>query len=421
MKRAFLQDGRRSGWDHLVRKLGLFSLILATVAVISPQSGKADVDGDFGVWLEVLREEAASLGIRKSTVDSALGNIALIPRVIELDRRQPEFTMTFRQYMERLVNEGRVKRGHEALSANRALFNKVSAKYGVPERFLIAFWGLETDFGRYAKGHFPVIAALVTLSYDGRRSAFFRKELFNALRILDEGHIGFDDMKGSWAGAMGHFQFIPTTFNAYAVDYDGDGRRNIWGNMGDAVASAANFLSASGWKREETWGREVRLPDDFNYTLSGLRIRKPLEEWQTIGVRKVDGSALPRVPGISGSIIVPSGHAGPAFLVYGNFRTIMDWNRSEFYALAIGHLADRLAGLPELSTLGPKDETGLSFAETTELQNLLNAKGFDPGGADGIVGSKTREAIRAFQKMVGLPPDGHPSASFLDALRRNQN
>lgn len=370
----------------------------------------------FDVWLQDLRTEAAAKGISSATLDAALTGLEPIPRVIELDRRQPEFTWTFRDYMTKLVNGDRIAKGKRKYAENKVLLDEIGRRYGINPRYLIAFWGLETDFGRLAEGYFPTIAALATLAHDGRRSAFFREQLLAALKILDQGHITPARMKGSWAGAMGHFQFIPTTFAAYAQDYDGDGRRDIWSNTADAYASAANFLTKSGWNDGETWGREVILPQGFDFNLAGLQVKKPLAEWQALGLRRIDGRDLP-VADLQASVVAPAGAAGPAFLVYGNFRTIMVWNRSIFYALAVGHLADRIVGQGPLTTLGPEHSRGLTFDEGQELQRRLTDLGFDTGGVDGVVGPKSREAIRDFQRAAGQAPDGHPSVELLERVR----
>lgn len=294
----------------------------------------------FGQWLEGLRLEARAKGIREATLDQVLSGLKPIPRVIELDRRQPEFTLTFRQYMGRVASAARVRKGRRKLRQNRPLLEKVARKYGVQPRFIVAFWGIETDFGRLTGG-FPVISALATLAYDGRRSAYFRKELLNAIKIIDDGHIKAADMTGSWAGAMGQSQFMPSSFLAYAVDYDGDGRKNIWTSRKDVFASTANYLARVGWKGDQTWGRAVRLPAGLNPALAGLKIRKRLSQWRKLGVRRADGSDLPK-RNLMASLIFAEGPGSQAFLVYGNYRAILKWNRSTFYALAVGSLADRM-------------------------------------------------------------------------------
>ena len=294
---------------------------------------------DFKAWLQDLRAEALERGIKAATLDGALDNIALIPRVIELDRRQPEFTLTFTQYRDRVVPLSRIKKGRRKLAENRALLQEIGTKIGVQPRFIVALWGIETDFGRVTGG-FSVIPALATLAFDGRRSAYFRKELHNALRILDEGHITPKAMVGSWAGAMGQSQFMPSSFLAHALDYDGDGRRDIWTTREDVFASAANYLAKSGWRADQTWGREVKLPADFDPALADLKVRKQISEWQALGVRRANGDDLPARQ-LSASIVLPEkGKMSPAYMVYGNYRTTLLWNRSTYFALAVGLLSD---------------------------------------------------------------------------------
>ncbi|MBL4615555.1 MAG: lytic murein transglycosylase [Magnetovibrio sp.] len=393
------------------------AIALVVILVFALSSPVQAQEQSFNAWLGDLRADARSKGISAATLEAALTGLEPIPRVIELDRRQPEFTWTFRKYQEKLVNDQRIKTAKKKLAANAKLLNEIGKKYGIHPRFLVAFWGLETDFGRLAEGYFPTIAALATLAHDGRRSKFFRAQLLAALKIIDQGHISVERMKGSWAGAMGHFQFIPTTFDAYATDYDGDGKIDIWGNQADAYASAANFLTKSGWKDDEIWGREVVLPDGFDFNLAHMKVKKTLAQWQAMGVRKVGGVKLPRVD-MQASIVAPAGAQGPAFLIYGNFRTIMVWNRSIFYALAVGQLADRMVGRAKFTTLGPKGGRGLSHAEGKDLQQRLTDMGFDTGGVDGIVGAKSREAIRKFQRAAGLVPDGHPSMDMFERIRK---
>ena len=296
----------------------------------------------FAQWREGVRSEALGLGISAEIFDRAFAGIEPIPRIIELDRSQPETTLTFDDYEKGVVSEARVTKGRELLAAHRDLLEPIGREYGVPPRFIVALWGIETNFGQYTGG-FPVIGALATLAHDGRRSAYFRQELLNALRILEDGHIAPEAMVGSWAGAMGQSQFMPSSFVQYAVDYDGDGRRDIWDTQGDVFASAANYLAQAGWSTGETWGRRVRLPAGFDPALTGLKIEKKLADWQALGLRRADGGDLPQAA-ISGSVVMPGGEGGPAYLVYGNYRTIMRWNRSFYFATAVGLLADRIGG-----------------------------------------------------------------------------
>ena len=298
--------------------------------------------GSFEDWLLALVHEAEQRGFSDETLLSAFSGVEPIPRVIELDRRQPEFTQTFWSYLNGRVSETRIREGRRLLKEHAVLLKEIEEKYGVQGRFLVSFWGLETNFGKFLGG-FPVIDSLATLAYDQRRSAFFRAELFHALGVLENNHIGRERMAGSWAGAMGQPQFMPSTFARYAVDEDGDGKKDIWATLPDVFGSAANYLSQLGWDNQYTWGREVALPDGFDLDLAGLATKKPLAEWQTLGVRRIDGRDLPTA-GINGAVILPAGIRGPAFLVYGNFEAILSWNRSLLYAVSVGHLADRLIG-----------------------------------------------------------------------------
>lgn len=296
---------------------------------------------DFDAWVGELKHEARELGISDAVLEAAFADIAPIPRVIELDRSQPEFTLTFEEYLERVLPPRRVRMGRERLAAHGALLEEIGREYGVQPRFIVALWGIETDFGRITGGY-PVIAALATLAHDGRRSAFFRGELLNALEILDQGHIDVAAMEGSWAGAMGQVQFMPSSFLNFAQDYDGDGRKDIWTTTADAFASAANYLARSGWNPEQTWGRKVRLPAGFDPDLVGRDMDKDLQEWQALGVRRADGRDLPAVT-IRASIVQPGGPAGPAYVVYNNYHVLLKWNRSDYFATTVGTLADRIA------------------------------------------------------------------------------
>jgi membrane-bound lytic murein transglycosylase B len=319
---------------------GLRKHLAAVVIGVMAVPGTAfAVTQDFGTWLGGVREEALGEGISAATLDAAFEGVEPIPRVIELDRRQPEFTLTFREYIDRVVPRARIEKGRARLRENRAILEEVGRKFGVQPRFIVALWGIETDFGRVTGG-FPVVASLATLAYDGRRSSYFRKELMNALRILEEGHISPKQMTGSWAGAMGQSQFMPSSFVRFAVDHDGDGRRDIWTTRPDVFASAANYLSKSGWRDDITWGREVRLPAGFDLSLTGLKVRKRIGDWQALGVRRADGGDLPGRD-LSASIVLPEkGESRPAYMIYENFRTILKWNRSNYFAIAVGTLAD---------------------------------------------------------------------------------
>ncbi|WP_366556236.1 lytic murein transglycosylase [Aquibaculum sediminis] len=374
---------------------------------------------DFDAWLRDLRSDAMAQGVSSATLERAFSGIRPIPRVIELDRRQPEFTLTFWRYFGNAISEERVQRGRALLREHRELLADVEARYGVQPRYLVAFWGLETNFGD-TFGNFPVVGALATLAHDTRRSAFFREELITALKIIESGDIAPERMEGSWAGAMGHLQFMPSTFAAYAVDATGDGRRDIWGSLPDVFASAANFLSQVGWRGDEDWGREVSLPAGFDHSLASIDTRpenwRPLREWAALGVRAASGYELPNSEQ-SAALILPAGHNGPAFLIHHNYERILRWNRSIFYAIAVGHLADRLTGGAPLSAQPPQGDQRLTNEQVREVQRLLMNLGYDAGGVDGRLGPRTRTAIRSFQRGQGLPQDAFADPNLLALLR----
>lgn len=368
----------------------------------------------FSEWLQGLRAEARAKGLSDDFLNAALTGLRPIQRVIELDRKQPEFTLTFWKYLDKNVNDLRIQKGKAMLAKHADILDKTAQKYGVQPHYIVAFWGLETNYGEYF-GSFPLVGALATLAHDPRRSRFFREQLLAALAIMARGDVPVT-MTGSWAGAMGNFQFIPTTYRDFAVDADGDGQRDMWRSYPDMFASAANYLARSGWRRGWNWGREVILPDGFNIEQAGLGVRKPIADWRRLGVRRIDGGALPDERG-DASIVLPAGYEGPAFLVHQNYRTILNWNRSLLYAVAVGHLADRLRGAGPLQSRRPDAEVPLSRVDVQDLQRLLAAKGFYAGGTDGVIGPETRRAIRAYQKHMRLPPDGYPTAGLLERLR----
>lgn len=388
---------------------------VAVAAPTDPQAAEAQKPKQsFENWLAGFKSEALGAGFDAEMLEKAFAGTQPIERVLELDRRQPEFMLTLWRYLDIYVPDARIEKGKEMLKKHAALLDAVERKYGVPPRFLVAFWGVETDFGRNF-GSFRMIDAVATLAYDARRADFFRSQLMSAMKLMKAGDVSHDT-KSSWAGAMGNMQFIPSTFEAYGVDYDGDGRRDIWNNLGDAFGSAANYLSRVGWKADYTWGREVKLPKTFDWSQADLKVKKTIADWQKLGVRRPDGGALPAAD-LEASILLPAGASGPAFMVYDNFRVIMRWNTSQLYAIAVGHLADRMIGLPGLSVKKPAGEQMLKVEDISEIQRLLTKVGFDTGGVDGRAGPMTRGAIRDFQKSVKLPADGHPTFGLLERLR----
>ncbi len=324
--------------SRLLRRRSVSVMLLLSALVVTAPVRAADKD--FKTWLAGVRQEAIGQGMRPQSVDRALKDAHPIDRVLELDQRQPETTLTFDQYIERVVSQGRIKNGRDRLAENRPLLEEVGRRYGVQPKYIVALWGIETDFGRVT-GDFPIISSLATLAYDGRRSAFFRRELIAAIKIVDQGYIKPEEMMGSWAGAMGQSQFMPSSYLQYAVSYRDDGRRDIWHRREDVFASIANYLARLGWHGDEGWGRRVQLPANFDTSLAGKDIRKPVSEWQRLGVRQIGGGDLPPAAR-DASLILPSGPGGTALLIYDNFRAVLRWNNSSYFAAAVGYLADAL-------------------------------------------------------------------------------
>ena len=371
-------------------------------------------DQTFAEWREQLRAEAFSLGISEETLLAIDDLEAPLERVLELDDAQPEFIQTFTRYLSLRITPLQINRGQALLRQYAVLLEEVRQSYGVQPHYLVSFWAIESNYGR-ATGGFSVLQALATLAFDPRRADFFRAELLTALKIIDDGHIAVDNMSGSWAGAMGQLQFLPSVFARYGIDGDNDGKIDIWNSLPDIFHSAANFLSQSGWRGDERWGREVLLPSNFDFSLTGTRTRKPLQEWNELGIIQMNGSPIP-VANMQASVILPAGAGGPAFLTYANFRATMVYNPSTFYALTVGHLADRYTGGAAIQRM-PENEQAMSVADVQALQELLNAAGFDSGEPDGRVGSRTRAAVRAYQQNKELPMDGYASLKLLEALR----
>ena len=396
-----------------------FSLILGFATIFSVFANATPVFGqttesEFTACIARLKEKAQAVGVSANVSNDVLDNVQWVEQVIELDRQQPEFTTTFSDYYRKRVTPTRVRRGRELLKEHAELLRSISDRYGVPAHYLLSFWGLETNFGSYL-GKMDIPDSLATLACDDRRSKFFTAELISAMRIIEAGDASRESMIGSWAGAMGHVQFMPSAFLRYAVDGDGDGRRDLWGNIPDALASAGNFLAMLGWQPGLRWGREVLLPAGFDYSQATRDIKKPLRVWSQAGVTDAFGSRLPDVD-LPGSILVPGGAQGPAFVVYDNFDVIMRWNRSEFYALSVGRLADRIAGAGSLTRPPLVDGLRLSRQTVMTLQVHLNQLGYDSGTPDGILGTGTRRALREFQRDHNLVADGYPSEQIIAAV-----
>ena len=375
---------------------------------------RAVPNAGYDAWVQGFQDRAMSQGISAATYDRAFRGAGFLPGVIERDRNQTEFTRTLEDYLAIAASDERLAAGRVAVSQYGGVLQEVEARYGVDANVVAAVWGLESFFGT-RRGDVPVISALSTLAYDGRRGAFFESQLVAALRILQNGDVTPERMTGSWAGAMGHTQFIPTSYQAYAVDFRGDGRRDIWSDdPTDALASTGAYLQKSGWTRGQPWGVEVTLPAGFDGSLAGRGKGRATTEWSSMGVRRANGAAL---PGGSGSILVPMGAGGPAFLLFQNFNVILRYNNAENYAIGIGHLSDRLAGGGPLRAAFPPDRAGMTKADRQELQRGLTAAGYDTDGSDGVIGAKTKAAISGYQAAQGLPVTGEPSTALLARLR----
>ncbi|MGE4571051.1 MAG: lytic murein transglycosylase [Gammaproteobacteria bacterium] len=386
--------------------LRLICLVLLSSSVLANSHSFED-------FLSNIHQLATEQGISKATVDRAFYQLTPNLDILESDRSQAEFSQNFWNYLGKRVSQYRLDNGYDTLKQNRSLLNKTYQQYGVPAHVLVSFLGLESNYGNNT-GSYSLVRSLATLAYDPRRSDFFTSELIALLRLIDDGKVPLE-ATGSWAGAMGAVQFMPSNVIAYGVDADNDGKIDLWNDQEDILASAANFLERLGWNRGEKWGREVTISEDFDYDFVGLKTKKQLDEWQTLGVRSANGSNLPK-SSMAASLILPMGYKGPAFLVYQNFRSILGWNHSTLYALAVGHLADRLSGgEPLLAT--PIDEPPLKRDDIIAIQQTLSLLGYDAGEADGIAGPKTRAAAKDFQKDINMIADGYVGYELFQRLQ----
>jgi lytic murein transglycosylase len=413
-----------------MRVLWVFAMMTALAAPAGAQSlntseGEAAPQGDDRVdqgsqaglqaWLPAFRDRALAAGLTAQTLDQALGDLRFDEGLIKKDRNQSEFTKTIWDYLDTAVSDDRVVPGVRALKRHADLFARIEAEYGVEQEVVAAIWGLESAYGTF-RGTVPTINALATLSYDARRSAFFEGQLIAALKIIQNGDVTPAAMQGSWAGAMGHTQFMPGSWWEFAVDFDGDGKRDIWGDdPADALASTANYLRHWGWTKGQPWGLEITLPKGFDYDQTTERVRKPVAEWAALGVRPMAGGDLP--DGGLASVLLPGGARGAAFLIFSNFQVIERYNTADAYVIAVGHLADRLRGGPPIKADWPRELRALTLPERKELQTLLTQSGFDAKGVDGRIGPNTIAAVKAWQKANGRIPDGYASLEVLEALR----
>ncbi|WCM90196.1 lytic murein transglycosylase [Acidovorax sp. NCPPB 3576] len=385
----------------------------AAAAPSSPEEAAAAEQAGFAVWIAAFTQEALAAGIRPDTVQTALAGAQLQPRVIELDRAQPEFTRTPWAYLDSAVSTQRIAQGQAKRTEYALPLEAAAARYGVPASVVTAIWGMESNYGGNF-GTFRAIDALATLGFEGRRAQWARNELMAALRILDQGDIAADRMIGSWAGAMGHTQFLPSVFLAYAIDADGDGRRDIWGSIPDVASSTANYLASSGWRSGQPWGVEVQLPPGFDHARAENTVRQTSAQWAGEGVVAIDRQPLPDLG--AAYVIAPAGARGPAFLVGDNFRSILRYNNSVNYALAVGLLARQIEGGTGVVAAWPRDLQPLSRSQVKDLQMALNQRGFSAGMADGVMGPATRAGLRQFQQSIGVVADGYPTLELLQRL-----
>ncbi|WAH59499.1 lytic murein transglycosylase [Pseudomonas silvicola] len=393
---------------------------------VAPLTTAAPVDADgvmlpsetFTQWEDGFRQQALQAGIRPDVFDRAFTGVTPDPSVVKADRSQPEFTRPVWEYLDGAISPVRVRKGQALMNQYGDDLQRIEQRYGVDRQALVAVWGMESSFGQF-QGDKSVIRSLATLAYEGRRQSFAQDQLIAALQILQNGDIQPEAMLGSWSGAMGQTQFIPTTYNSHAVDFDGDGRRDIWNSAPDALASTAHYLQSSGWQRGQPWGFEVQLAPGFDYAQADGALRKPVAEWLQMGVKLPAGTRLPAgSEQLSAALLLPAGYRGPAFLVLDNFRAILKYNNSSSYALAVSLLAQRFDGGGYVMGDWPRDDLPLSRTERIELQTLLTAKGYEAGNPDGIIGANTRKAIRLAQQSLGWPADGYANHKLLDSLRQ---
>ncbi|QBF29730.1 lytic murein transglycosylase [Thalassococcus sp. S3] len=369
----------------------------------------------FQNWIGAFKRRAMAQGIERAVLDRAFRSVRYDADIIKRDRNQSEFTKTLWDYLDSAVSDTRVRNGKAALREHGRTLDAIEARYGVDKDVVVAIWGLESAYGA-VRGSTPIIEAMATLAFDGRRGAFFEEQLIAALRILQNGDTTPDNMTGSWAGAMGHTQFMPTSFLSYAVDFTGDGRRDIWSDdPTDALASTAAYLKNFGWIKGQPWGVEVRLPSGFDYRLANRETKKMPSDWARLGVTDMGGRAVPDHG--SASVLLPAGGDGAAFLIFKNFAVIERYNTADAYVIGVGHLSDRITGGPPIQSDWPRGDRALTFSERKEMQTRLTRAGFDTQGVDGRIGPKTINAVRAFQSANGLMPDGYASLNLLKQLR----
>ncbi|MEO0386878.1 MAG: lytic murein transglycosylase [Pseudomonadota bacterium] len=375
----------------------------------------AQASGPLATWQRGFRQRALRAGISAQVFDASFRGVRLNQEVLRLARRQPEFTKPIWEYLDTAVSDARITNGRDNTRRLSRTLAAIEQRYGVEAEVVVAIWGMETNYGTF-RGNIGVIEALATLACCGNRRSFGEEQLIAAMRIIQNGDTAPANMRGSWAGAMGHTQFIPTSYLAYAQDFTGDGRRDVWADdPTDALASAANYLRRFGWQKGQPWGVEVALPQGFNFGNIDQDLRRPVSRWTALGVRGLDGRPVPNYG--DAALLAPAGSRGPVFMIFNNFRVIKRYNNATSYAMGVGHLAARIAGAPDFRAPWPRGDRALSRSEKVELQQRLTARGFNPGSPDGKIGPNTIAAIRAYQRSQGLTADGYASAALLQRLR----
>src|SRR5262245_41483101 len=389
------------------------TILAATTAFLA---GPALAQSDFQSCLQTIKSEAMRQGVSAAVADRAFQGLTSDQKVVDLDSRQPEFSLTYSKYVGSTVSNDRIVKGQQRLAQHRALLDQLQAEYGVPPQYIMAFWGIETNYGGFM-GDFQVVRSVATLACMTKRGDFFSNETVQALRILSLNHMTREQMRGSWAGAMGNMQFMPSTFMKWGVDRTGDGRIDLWNSLPDAFASAANFLRGIGWKPPLLAAEEVFLPQNFPLDQADTTVEKPVRTWAQMGVRRAGNAALPNSDEPS-SIILPAGYRGPVFILYPNFKAVMNWNRSTLYALSVAILAQQIAGGPPVMQAPPADDEPLTRDTVIDMQNRLARLTLYTDEIDGLLGPKTRSAVRLYQKQIGMPADGHPTPEFVRRLQQ---
>jgi lytic murein transglycosylase len=411
MLRAIRGRAKR-GIAMKVKFIGIVSVV-AGLALAGAAAAQQPCGGSFERWLANFKQEALAKGVSRATLDAAEPLLVVDQEVIRRDRGQKVFSQTFLEFAGRMVEGYRLSQGAQRLKQNAALFQRIEQQFGVPGPVIVAFWGLETDFGGFM-GKLPTLTSLTSLAYDCRRPDLFREQLLAALKIIQRGDQTPESMIGPFAGELGQLQFLPTHYLEYAVDYDGDGRRDLIRSAADALASAANYMQKLGWRRGEPWLQEVRVPQNLPWDQADLEIQHPRSQWVAWGVRAASGF-LPS-DNVHASLILPMGRFGPAFLAYPNFKVYLEWNQSLVYATTAAYFGTRLAGAPRVSG-DPKSIPSLGYGEIRELQQILARRGYNVGKIDGFIGAQTRAAVKDVQKKLGLPADSYPTEELLDRLR----